>query len=142
MAQVISGNTVKVHYTGTLGDGTEFDSSRGGQPLEFKVGGGGIIPGFENAIMGMAPGETKSVTIPATEAYGAHDAEKVQEVARDKIPADVQLEVGGRLQAVATGGQALDLMVVALSDATVTLDFNHPLAGQDLTFALELVEIV
>jgi len=141
MARAAAGNTVKVHYTGKLDDGSQFDSSVGGEPLEFALGSGGIIPGFENAVLGMAAGETKTVKIPSDEAYGPHQLDKVQEVERDKFPADIQLEVGRRLQAVAAGGETLDLVIVAVGEASVTLDFNHPLAGKDLTFELELVEV-
>jgi FKBP-type peptidyl-prolyl cis-trans isomerase 2 len=141
MAQAAAGNTVKVHYTGKLDDGVQFDSSVGGEPLEFTLGSGGIIPGFENAVLGMATGETKTVRIPSDEAYGPHQPDKVQEVERDKFPADINLEVGRRLQAVAAGGETMDLVIVAVREASVTLDFNHPLAGKDLTFELELVEI-
>ena len=141
MTQAVVGNTVKVHYTGTLDDGAQFDSSVGGNPLEFMLGGGGVIPGFENAIIGMAQGNTKTVDIPPAEAYGPHHADRVQEVERSRFPPDIELEAGCRLQAVASGGETLDLMVLAVGEANVTLDFNHPLAGQNLTFALELVEI-
>ena len=109
--------------------------------MEFTLDGGGIIPGFENAIIGMTQGDTKTVQIPAAEAYGPHHAERVQEVERPRFPPEVELEAGRRLQAVASGGETLDLMVVAVGEASATLDFNHPLAGQNLTFALELVEI-
>jgi FKBP-type peptidyl-prolyl cis-trans isomerase 2 len=141
MAQAAAGNTVKVHYTGKLDDGSQFDSSVGGEPLEFALGSGGIIPGFENAVLGMAVGETKTVSIPSDEAYGPHQADKVQEVERDKFPAEIQLDVGRRLQAVAAGGETMDLVIIAVREASVSLDFNHPLAGKDLTFELELVEI-
>jgi FKBP-type peptidyl-prolyl cis-trans isomerase 2 len=141
MSEAASGNTLKVHYTGTLTDGTTFDSSAGGDPLEVVLGDGGVIPGFEQALVGMAVGETKTVTIPAAEAYGEHHADRVHEVGREKIPADIDLEVGRVLEAVGAEGATLMVIVAGLTDSTVTLDFNHPLAGKDLTFDLELVEI-
>jgi FKBP-type peptidyl-prolyl cis-trans isomerase 2 len=141
MSEAESGNTVKVHYTGTLTDGTTFDSSTGGDPLEVVLGDGKVIPGFEQAVMGMAVGETKTVTIPAAEAYGVHHADRVHQVEREKIPPDVDLEVGRVLEAVGAEGVTLAVVVAGLTDTMVTLDFNHPLAGKDLTFELELVEI-
>jgi peptidylprolyl isomerase len=140
MAQAESGHKVKVHYTGTLADGSQFDSSQGGDPLEFTIGAGGIIPGFEQALIGMSAGETKTVTIPAAEAYGARREDRVHEVERARIPSNIDLQVGQVLEGVG-GGPGLPMTVVALSDTAVTLDFNHPLAGQDLTFELALVEI-
>lgn len=141
MTQAAAGNRVKVHYTGTLDGGAQFDSSVGRDPLEFTPGGG-VNPGFETAIIGMAQGDSKTVKIPATEAYGPHHADRVMSVEHSKFPQDIELEAGRRQQAVASGGETLDLMVVAVGDINVTLDFNHPLAGQNLTFALELAEIV
>ena len=141
MSEAASGNTVKVHYTGTLTDGTTFDSSAGDDPLEVVLGDGGVIPGFEQALVGMAVGETKTVTIPAAEAYGEHHADRIHEVEREKIPTDIDLEVGRVLEAVGEEGVTLAVIVAGLTDTTVTLDFNHPLAGKDLTFDLELVEI-
>jgi FKBP-type peptidyl-prolyl cis-trans isomerase 2 len=141
MSEAASGNTVKVHYTGTLNDGTTFDSSAGGDPLQVVLGDGGLIPGFEQAVIGMAVGETKTVVIPAAEAYGEHHAERVHEVERTKIPAEIDLEVGRVLEAVGADGAAMAVIVAGLTDTMVTLDFNHPLAGKDLTFELELVEI-
>lgn len=141
MTQAAAGNRVKVHYTGTLDGGAQFDTSVGGDPLEFTLGGGGVIPGFETAIIGMARGDSKTVKISATEAYGPHHADWVMEVERARFPQDIELEAGRRLQAVASGGETLDLMVVAVGESNVTLDFNHPLAGQNPAFALELAEI-
>ncbi len=141
MSQAESGNTVKVHYTGTLADGTRFDSSRGGDPLEVTLGSGNVIAGFEQALMGMSVGESKTVTIGAAEAYGEHHADRVHEVEREKMPDDIDLRVGVILEAVGAGGVPLPVQIAGLSETTVTLDFNHPLAGQDLTFELELVEI-
>ena len=141
MSQAESGNTVKVHYTGTLADGTAFDSSRGSDPLEVTLGSGSVIAGFEQALMGMSVGESKTVTIGAAEAYGEHHADRVHEVEREKMPDDIDLQVGVILEAVGAGGVPLPVQIAGLSETMVTLDFNHPLAGEDLTFELELVEI-
>ncbi len=141
MTQATSGNTVKVHYTGTLSDGTQFDSSVGREPLEVTLGQNQVIPGFEQGLEGMAVGETKSIHIPSEEAYGPHIPEMVQDVPRDQIPPEIELELGTQLQAEGPGGPLL-LVVTGLSEETVTVDGNHPLAGEDLNFELELVEIV
>ncbi|MCW8902661.1 MULTISPECIES: peptidylprolyl isomerase [Sedimenticola] len=135
------GQTVKVHYTGTLEDGTQFDSSAGRDPLEFTLGEGQVIPGFEQALAEMAVGETKTVQIPADQAYGEHQPELVQEVDRAQIPDEIELAVGVQLQAQGPDGQVFRLVVTELAEASVTLDGNHPLAGKALTFELELVEI-
>ena len=142
MTQAKAGDTVRVHYTGTLADGSEFDTSKGRDPLEFTIGGGRVIAGFEKAALGMAAGESKTVTIPAEEAYGPHVEEMVREVERSAIPADIPLEEGLQLQATGPNSQPLVLTVVAVGEETVTLDANHPLAGEDLTFEISLVEIV
>lgn len=136
-----TGQTVKVHYTGTLEDGSQFDSSAGRDPLEFTLGEGQVIPGFEQALSEMSVGDTKTVNIPAEEAYGPHQPELVQQVARDQIPADIELAEGVQLQAQGPEGQVFRLVVTDLDDAHVTLDGNHPLAGKALTFELELVEV-
>ena len=141
MSQAKNGDKVKVHYTGTLDDGTEFDSSRGHEPLELTLGGGNVIPGFENAIVGMIAGDAKSVTIPAAEAYGARNQDLTQEVPRGVIPDDIELAEGMVLHAQGPDGQTVSFTVMSFDDASVKIDGNHPLAGQDLTFALELVEI-
>lgn len=140
--QAANGDTVRVHYTGTLADGTEFDTSVGRDPIELTLGGGMVIPGFENALEGMTPGDTKSVTLEPMDAYGPHDARLVQEVERERIPAEIDLQVGTGLQTSDGSGNTINLTVVALADDTVTVDANHPLAGKDLTFDLELVEVV
>lgn len=141
MTQAKQGDTVRIHYTGTLSDGTQFDSSNGRDPLEFELGAGQVIPGLEREIVGMAVGDTKSVSIVADEAYGPHRPEGVQEIERSEIPDSIQLEVGIELQASNQEGHSMRLRVVSLSDDKVTLDGNHPLAGKDLTFDVELVEI-
>lgn len=141
MSAVKSGDNVSIHYTGTLADGSVFDSSEGRDPLQFEVGSGQIIPGLDKALPGMAVGEKKQVEVPADEAYGQPMEEACQAVPREQIPADIPLELGARLQMQTADGQAVPVVVTELSDDSVTLDANHPLAGQDLTFDIELVAI-
>ena len=141
MPQAEHGSRVKVHYTGKLDDGTVFDSSEGREPLAFTIGLGQMIPGFEQGVVGMEVGESKVVQIPAELAYGEYRPEGVLEVNRTEIPPDLQLEVGIRLQATQEDGRRVDMQIIALGDDTVTLDANHPLAGKDLTFDVEVVEI-
>lgn len=142
MTQAKAGDTVRVHYTGRLGDGREFDSSVGRDPLEFTIGSRSLIPAFEDAVIGLDVGQSESLTIPAADAYGARVQEAIQTVERSMIPPEVELELGKVLQATAPGGQQMMLTVIELTDETVTLDANHPLAGEDLTFDIELVAIV
>jgi len=137
----MSGDTVKIHYTGTLDDGTEFDSSVDREPLEFAIGSGQVIPGFDSAVDGMTVGDNKTVTIPAGEAYGERHDQLVQEVPKTALPDDMKPEVGMQLQSQAPDGQIMNLVVTVVDDESVTVDGNHPLAGQSLTFAIELVEI-
>ncbi|WP_375228782.1 FKBP-type peptidyl-prolyl cis-trans isomerase [Roseobacter sp. S98] len=141
MTQVKSGDTVAIHYTGTLLDGTTFDSSEGRDPLEFVVGSGQIIPGLDVALPGMAVGDKKTVDIACADAYGPLNPEMRQSVPREGIPDDIPLEVGTQLQMQTPTGQPLPVMVVEVSEATVTLDANHPLAGKDLRFDIELMRI-
>lgn len=141
MAQVKSGDTVAIHYTGTLKDGTTFDSSEGREPLSFEVGSGQIIPGLDVALPGMSVGEKKTVEIDCRDAYGPINPGMRQSVPRDGIPAEIPLELGTQLQMQTSEGQAVPVTVVEVSDTEVTLDANHPLAGKDLTFAIELVSI-
>jgi peptidylprolyl isomerase len=136
-----AGDRVSVHYTGTLASGDEFDSSSGGAPLEFVLGAGQMIPGFDAAVHGMAEGDKKTFTVTAADAYGPHHPEAVQSLDRDQLPDDMELELGSVLQAEDSQGHSVMLTVVDLTDDSVTLDANHPLAGQDLTFAIELVKI-
>lgn len=136
-----NGDTVQVHYTGSLGDGSVFDSSEGGSPLEFTVGSGQVIQGFDSAVMGMNIGEKKTFTAPAHEAYGEHDPRMVQDVPRTELPPEMNLEVGMQLSASSPDGRELMLVITEISDEVVRLDANHPLAGEDLTFAIELVAI-
>lgn len=139
MAQVKSGDTVAIHYTGTLLDGTTFDSSDGRDPLEFVVGSGQIIPGLDVALPGMEVGDKKTVKIACEQAYGPVNPEMQQAVPREGIPDDIPLDVGTQLQMQTSEGQAMPVMVVAVDEATVTLDATHPLAGKDLTFDFELI---
>ncbi|MEZ5594514.1 MAG: peptidylprolyl isomerase [Gammaproteobacteria bacterium] len=142
MTQAKSGDTVRVHYTGTLNNGSQFDSSIGREPLEVKLGSGAVIPGFDAALQGMQVGESKTVTIPAEQAYGEQRPEALQEYPRSALPEDLEIEVGMQLQGQMPNGQSVMLVVANVSDEMVLLDANHPLAGQDLTFDLELVEIM
>lgn len=142
MVQAKSGDTVKVHYTGTLNNGQVFDSSKEREPLEFTLGKGMVIPGFEAAVSGLAVGESVTKTIPVDEAYGPYNKDMVADIEKQNIPADFELAVGQRLQMQAPGGEAMAVTITDIKGDKVTLDGNHPLAGQDLTFELELVAIV
>lgn len=141
MAEVKAGDTVTIHYTGTLNDGSTFDSSHGREPLSFEVGAGEIIPGLDQAMHGMAEGDSKSVTVPAAEAYGPFNPDARQSVPRGDIPDHIPLETGTRLQVQTEGGQTLPVTVAEVTDEVVVLDANHPLAGEDLNFDIELVKI-
>jgi peptidylprolyl isomerase len=141
MSQAKSGDTVKIHYTGTLDDGTQFDSSQGRDPLEFEVGSGQVIPGFDKAVEGMAVGDSKSVRIEADEAYGPRHEQLVQEVDRSVLPDDLNPETGMALQSNSPDGQVTQFMITAVTDETITVDANHPLSGQALSFDIELVDI-
>jgi peptidylprolyl isomerase len=141
MAQAKHGDTVKVHYTGKLSDGTVFDTSDGRDPLEFTVGQSQVIPGFERAVVGMDLGESRTAHIPAAQAYGARDERLVTQVSRQQIPDNVEMSVNDRLQVRRSDGRTLVVTVTDISENSVTLDGNHPLAGQDLTFDIELVDI-
>ena len=135
------GDTVRIHYTGKLDDGRQFDSSEGGEPLEFTLGQRQVIAGFENAVEGMTPGDEKTVAIEPEQAYGKRDENLVQKVARDRFPDDAKVEVGTQFQASTQSGPVV-VTVVDMDDEEVTVDANHMLAGQRLTFALRLVEVV
>lgn len=141
MPEAKRGDTVKVHYTGRLEDGTVFDSSQGRQPLEFQLGSGSVIPGFEEAIVGMQEGESKTALILADEAYGPYHDEMLLTVPRDQFPPDIEPEVGQDLELRQQDGQTVVVQVKDVSDGEVTLDANHPLAGEDLTFDIQLVQI-
>jgi peptidylprolyl isomerase len=142
MAQAKNGDTVKVHYTGKLADGTVFDSSAQGDALQFTLGEGQLIPGFEQAVLGMSVGEEKTFTIPADEAYGAHNTDLVFAVDRSSLPSHITPAVGQRFQIRQQDGSVTAVMVSAVSDANVTFDANHPLAGKDLTFDIQIIEIL
>lgn len=149
MAQAREGDKVKVNYTGRLADGEVFDSTECAEdgcdcdsgPMEFTIGEGEVIPGFEQAVVGMAPGERKTVIIPVDQAYGERIEEMVAEVERSQLPPDLHVELGSSLELTMDDGQTFDVLVTELNDATVTIDGNHPLAGRDLTFDIELLEI-
>ena len=141
MSQAKQGDTVKIHYKGTLDDGTEFDSSEGREPLEFELGSGQVIPGFDNAVDGMTVGDSKNVRIESGDAYGERHDQLIQEVPRTALPPEMEPEVGMALQSQAPDGQVMNLVVTAVTEATITVDANHPLAGQALTFQIELVAI-
>ena len=142
MTQAQSGDRVKVHYTGRLADGTIFDTSMQREPLEFTLGGGDILPGFEPAVLGMTAGEAKTITIPAAQAYGPHQPARVLEIERHHLPPDLRPELGQHLHLRQQDGGTIDVVVTGLTEEHVTLDANHPLAGHDLTFDLQLVEIL
>jgi FKBP-type peptidyl-prolyl cis-trans isomerase 2 len=142
MAKVKKGDTVRVHFTGRLKDGTVFDSSVEREPYEFTVGKSGIIPGFEQAVIGMKPGETKTAKIPAAKAYGPRRKDMIAVVDRSKIPTHLEPETGLRLQINQADGSKVPVKIIKVSGSKVTLDANHPLAGKDLTFDIELKEIV
>jgi peptidylprolyl isomerase len=136
------GDTVTVHYTGKLPDGSIFDTSVGREPIQFVLGERKVIPGFDKAVAGMSPGETKTASVPPEDGYGPHQPQLVVEFAREEVPSDISVEVGQRLQVQTTTGESIPARVIDLSEAAVTLDANHPLAGQQLTFDIELVELV
>ena len=139
--QVKSGDTVKVHYIGTLADGSEFDSSTGQSPLEFTVGAGQLIPEFESCVIGMMPGESKTIHIGHAQAYGPYHANLEMVVARDRFPEDLTFELNQPLQLMSEDEQTMLVWVQDIGADNVTLNANHPLAGKDLTFAIQLVEI-
>lgn len=141
MAHAKSGDTVRIHYTGTLEDGTEFDSSRGKDPLEFALGSGQVIPGFDAAVEGMNVGDAKSVKIEPDQAYGPRHEQLVQEVPKTALPDDLEATVGMQLQSQAPDGRVMTLVVASVGEDSITVDGNHPLAGQALTFDIELVAI-
>ena len=142
MAPAANGDTVKIHYTGTLDDGYKFDSSYDHlEPLEFTIGRGEMIRGFEQAVVGMEPGETKIVRIASNQAYGRHNPEKVIQVSRSKMPEGLEQEIGMRVQGSMPDGQTVEFTIVSLTESEVTLDGNHSLAGKDLTFDIELLGI-
>jgi FKBP-type peptidyl-prolyl cis-trans isomerase 2 len=141
MEKAKTGDTVKVHYRGELLDGTVFDSSNGREPLEFKIGEGNVIPGFEEAVIDMCPGDSKTATIPPDQAYGPHEEEMLIDVPRETVPPEIPLDIGTELQMRAPDGRTAEVKIAKVTDDTVTLDANHPLAGKDLVFHIDLVSI-
>ena len=141
MAQAKAGDKVKINFTGKLEDGSVFANTADSEPLEFQLGEGNIIPGVEKAVEGMNVGESKTVKVPPEQAYGQRRDELVEEVGRDKFPKEIELQVGQKFDIPQQEGQPMVVRVVDVSEQTVTLDGNHPLAGRDLTFELELIEI-
>jgi FKBP-type peptidyl-prolyl cis-trans isomerase 2 len=142
MTQAKNGDTVKVHYTGTLDDGTEFDTSLDRTPLEFTIGAGQLIPGFEEAVIGMIPGESKTTKIPSDQAYGPYHEEMVLVVERDRFPAQFDPQIGEEYEIRQPDDQTVGVRVTEISNSSITLDANHPLAGENLIFDIQLLEIV
>lgn len=141
MQKVKSGDKVKVHYHGKLTNGETFDSSAGRQPLEFEVGSGMVIKGFDDGVTGMSVGEKKTVNIPYNEAYGPRNTEMMFDVPKENFPKEMQLEIGMPLMMSDPSGQNIEVVVAQIKESSVVLDANHPLAGQDLVFEIELVEL-
>ncbi len=141
MAGAKKGDKVKIHYTGKLEDGTVFDSSAGREPLGFTIGSGQVIPGFEEAVLGMQPGDSKNVLIPVDKAYGPRNEELVMPFPRSQVPPELNPEVGQKLQLGGPDGQPIMVSVASITDEQIFLDANPPLAGKDLFFDIELVSI-
>ncbi len=141
MSEAKSGDTVKIHYTGKLDDGTEFDSSAGQDPLEFQLGSGQVIPGFDKAVEGMTVGDKQNVRIEAPDAYGDRHDQLIQAVPRTALPEDLNPEVGMPLQSRTPDGQVMNFVITEVTDESITVDGNHPLAGFALNFDIELVSI-
>jgi len=141
MTAAKSGDSVKIHYTGTLEDGTTFDSSEGRDPLEFTLGSGQVIVGFEEAVTGMKAGEKKNVTIAADKAYGQRNEEMVITAPRDQVPPEINPEVGQQLQMAGPDNQPIVVLITEVTDESIILDANPPLAGKDLIFDIELVAV-
>jgi len=141
MQQVKNGDTVRVHYHGKLTDGSTFDSSEGRDPLEFTVGNGQVIKGFDDALVDMQPGEKKTVNIPVDQAYGQRNDDMIMEYPKSEFPADMTPEVGMELHMSDNMGNVFPVVIVGVNEDSVSLDANHPLAGQDLIFDIELVSI-
>jgi FKBP-type peptidyl-prolyl cis-trans isomerase 2 len=141
MQQAKKGDKVKIHYHGKLNDGSTFDSSAGREPLAFEIGSGMVIPGFDDGVTGMTVGERKTINIPAAQAYGEVSEEMIMEFPLNQFPADMVPEIGMQLTMSNNQGQNFPVVIVELKDESVMLDANHPLAGKELIFDLELVEI-
>lgn len=142
MTALKKGDTIKVHYTGKIDDGTVFDTSKDREPLEFTIGEGKLIPGFEDAVLGLSVGDVETVKIPAEEAYGEKREDMKVEIDKKQIPDDINPEIGQRLQIQQKDGGSLQVTVTKMTDTTVTLDANHELAGEDLTFEIEVLEVL
>jgi len=142
MPKAQNGNKVKVHYTGTLDNETQFDSSVGREPLEFTIGEGMLLPMFEEIVIGLEPGETAKVKIPAAEGYGLRNEELVIKIEKSKLPPTIIPEIGMKLQMRTQDGQPLVLNITEINDDSILVDANHELAGLDLNFTIELVEII
>ena len=142
MAQAQTGNHVRVNFTGKLNEGTIFATSVDDQPIEFTMGRNEVLPAIEGAVEGMEPGETKTVRIVAEDAFGLRREELIQEIPRASLPENMELEIGQQLWLDKRDDEPIAVSVVDVSDATITLDANHPLAGEDLIFDLEVVDVV
>lgn len=142
MAQAKAGDSVRVHYKGSLEDGTVFDSSHGTDPFNFTLGAGMVIPGFDDAVIGMEEGTVNTVTIPPEQAYGDYHADRVMEIDMGQVPENITPEIGMGLQLHSNDGRTIDVVITKVGDESITLDGNHPLAGKALTFEITLVEIV
>ena len=142
MAEAKNGDTVKVCYTGKLNDGTEFDSSDEDEYLEFTIGDGKVIPGFEKALVGMNPGESKTIKIPEEEAFGQYHKEMVEVVDLNKFPDHLIPEIGQRLEIPQMNDQKIIVTVIEVTESKVTWDANHPLAGKELNYNIQLIEII
>ncbi len=138
---VKKGDKIKVHYKGTLTDGTVFDSSEGREPLEFTVGSGMVIPGFDEGVVDMEVGDKKRIEIPVDQAYGESRPENIIKFPKSNVPDDMEVEVGMQIHLNSQNGQPIPVVVTEVEEETVTLDGNHPLAGKDLVFDLELVSV-
>jgi peptidylprolyl isomerase len=141
MTQAKSGDTVRIHYSGFLMDGTIFDSSLEGEPFEFTLGDGMVIPGFEEGVVGMTEGEDRTLAIPPARAYGDRDEDLVAVIDRAQLPPEIDPVVGSILQMTSEDGGVSNVIITALTESTITLDGNHPLAGQELIFEVRLLEV-
>ncbi len=141
MTKATSGDTVRVHYTGKLDSGEVFDSSEGRDPLEFKLGGSGVIEGFGNAVVGMKPGDKKDVSIDCSKAYGEKSDEMIIAISRDQLPEGMEPKIGQWLEVGGEDEHVGHVRVAEVSEESITIDGNHPLAGENLHFTIELVEI-
>ena len=141
MPEAKEGDSVKVQYVGKLEDGSIFDSSAPDSPLEFTIGGNQVIPGFNNGVLGMTVGESKTVHIPVTDAYGPHQTDGVFEISRTEFPDDMNIEIGMRLEGNQQNGKSIQVTIIEINEDTIKLDANHPLAGKDLTFDITLIDI-